>query len=451
MALFKNNKLTDALKDYKFTESENPAGSVFSDEFEIKMGRFIHRKQRSQKVRLYTMRAVASVLTIAVIGSFFYLLILARNTETQPLGTIEEHPLQIEEVNENQFDPDPEQNPDDVFYDDIKPCDCCLEYSQEECVCNYCGDSDDCECSSPVEYDLVITDENYIEVTTVEELVRAISSNTSIVLKAGLYDISTVVGFESPYIEWQTNIYIPDEKTLLISGVENLTLQAAPGAEVELVTPYRYAEILAFSDCHNINLIGIKAGHTITGDYECDAGVVSFENCSNINIEDCHFYGCGSVGISMSGCSKALITNTIIDDCSRAALIIDDSHDIEFSHSKFINNRAYQYVICIYNSTVVFNYCEISGNKNLGSNVIEIDFFGGNSDVLFNHCVIVDNAMGINSGNNDNLIFMYVYGQYTTTDATPNISIKDSVIELGPFDDYWKDNSVTDLGGNTFR
>jgi len=37
------------------------------------------------------------------------------------------------------------------------------------------------------------------------------------------------------------------------------------------------------------------------------------------------------------------------------------------------------------------------------------------------------------------------------TDTVPYIGVKDSVIELGSFDEYWQDNTVTDLGGNIFK
>ena len=456
MKLFKDNNLADALKKYKFTETGTPTSADFSDEFEIKMGRFIRRKQRGHNIRIISQRAAVAVLTIALFGSFFYLLILPHTAgNIVPLSDIEEHPLDIvhEDSQLPESEPGPEHisTPNDTLAEEDF-CECCIGCEPVECVCYECGENEDCECSEPEMIDLsVIHSESDIEVSTVVELVSAISPNTVITLKAGLYDISNVVGFNSPYITWKSDTYGYKEKTLVISGIDNLTIQAEPGAEVEIVTPYRFAEILAFKRSNNISLIGIKAGHTVTGDYECDEGVISFEYCKNIFVDNCHFYGCGSVGISMKGSSDALVQNTIIDDCSRAALIIDQCTDIEFINCKFIDNRAYQFILGIWGSSVSFTDCEISGNNNLGNKVIEIDGFGAISTVLFDRCIIIDNISNRDYIYDDDLVYWIITGVHPSIEKRPYIGIRDSMIGLGNFCDYWIDGIVTDLGGNTLR
>jgi len=131
-------------------------------------------------------------------------------------------------------------------------------------------------------------------------------------------------------------------------------------------------------------------------------------------------------------------------------MIIEDCKDIEFLNCKLIDNRAYQYVVCINYSSVTFNECVISGNKSLGDKVIEIDFFGGTSEVLFDHCLFVNNAPDM-KWFEGGFIFMAVLDDYAMFDDRPNISVKDCEIELGQFSDYWRDSDVTDLGGNILR
>jgi len=403
----------------------------------------------SKEKRVYNKRTVLkysaiALVTVALFGSLFYLMLLPQNAEDS---------LPIQSMGEQPPESDPE--PFEVLFMDDDPCECCPECNQTECVCDECGVSDECEClelesSEPETSDQEINfDDPDIEVASVEDFVRAISPNKTITLQAGLYDVSTVVGFDSPYIEWRHDSYGLNERTLVINGVDNLTLQAAPGAEVEIVTPYKFAEVLAFSNCNDISLIGIKAGHTITGQYECDDGVIGLNNCSNIFIENCHFYGCGSVGITMRDCNNALIRDTIIDDCSRAALIIDNSNDIEFINCRFVDNRAYQYIICINYSQVTFTDCEISGNNGLSGSVIEVDYFGGTSNVLFDRCIIKNNTPNT-SWYNGEPVFVGVINN-PIFEGKPYIGIRDSEVELGPFARYWRNDDVTDLGGNLFN
>jgi len=448
MSIFENNKISDALKEYKFKKADTPPNVTFSKEFETKMGRVIRQKQRNYNVRVFTQRAAAAVITLAVFGSFFYLLLLPRNAEEiRPMSTIEELEPDPEPAPDETTDENPSETPNETTDALDDPCDCCLECTQAECTCGECGDNEDCECSVPE--DLApsqISNDAGVEVSTAEELLGAISPNATITLEAGQYDVSTLFGLESPYIQWKYDSYDLNEKTLVISGVNNLTLQAAPGAEVEIVTPWRFAEVLSFSNCSDISLIGIKAGHTVTGDYECDEGVVSFNNCTNITVENCYFYGCGSVGINMSHCRGVSIKDTIITDCSRAALIIDNSKDIEFSNCRLIDNRAYQYVVCIDNSAIIFIDCKISGNKRLGDCVIEIDFFGGSSNVLFDSCTITDNAPNMD-WYEGGAVFKATSKQYAFAQATPYIAVRDCEIELGVFSQYWSNDDVTNLGG----
>ena len=272
-----------------------------------------------------------------------------------------------------------------------------------------------------------------VEVATAEELVKGIAPDTCITLKAGIYDLSTVVGVENPYVYWQDDVYGSKEKTLVISRVDGLTLQAAPDADVEIVTPWSFAWVLTFSNCSDVSLIGITAGHSLTYEYQCDAGVVEFENSRNISIDDCLFYGSGSIGISLKTCNKTQITDTTVTDCSLRAVGISRSQGIVFTGCKFVDNRAYGCVVLGYSSSAEFFDCEISGNKNLAWDLIEF-----NDDVLFERCVFRDNAL---AEGRESAEFVF---------NGKKIRLRDCEIEKGNFSGYW-DSGVVDLGGNDFK
>jgi hypothetical protein len=192
---------------------------------------------------------------------------------------------------------------------------------------------------------------------------------------------------------------------------------------------------MTFNACNGITLTGIKAGHSVIGEYECDKGVVYFFNTNNISVTDCYFYGSGALGIETHDCDAAEIRDTTITDCSLRAVDINDSTRIHFNDCKFVHNRAYADVIFARSSDIVFTNCEISGNKQLLSSVVDSYV----SSVLLDGCDIVDNVRMGEPG----LSAMVFYEESGKT-----VSLKNCIIEKSNFDDYWGEN-VTDLGGNT--
>jgi hypothetical protein len=274
-------------------------------------------------------------------------------------------------------------------------------------------------------------------VSNVYELAAAIADDTCITLKAGVYDVSaiakgTVYGAYSEY-----------KVALAIIGVDKLALQAEEGAEVEIVTPDRFAEVIYIRACNDITLRGIKAGHSVTGEYECDGSVAFFESCTDITIESCYFYGSGTVGIIMQDCASASIWVTTITDCSLRAVELQRSADIRFSDCKIIDNRAYANVIGLgYNNTdVSFTACEISGNRALQWNVVESNY---GSDVLFDGCVFRGNApaegYAVQVGDDGETVYMPIFDG-------DGIMLKNCTIETTGFLGYHS-RSAIDLGGN---
>ena len=262
----------------------------------------------------------------------------------------------------------------------------------------------------------------YVTVSTPQELFDAIAPETTITIKAGVYDLSAVTETVSQYVTAGSRT-----AALMVVSVDGLILQAESGADVELVTPDLFSEVMEFSYCSNITLSGIKAGHSVTEKYQCDAGVVRFNDSANIMIDNCMFYGCGSIGIRLWGCIYAQISDTTITDCSLRAVDISRSDHIVFTGCSFIDNRAYGCVIFGNDSFAEFIDCKISGNKSLEWSCVE---FTG--DVLFERCVFLNNAL---IGGSEPLF------------AGSKITLRDCEIEKNNFSAYWN-YGVIDLGGN---
>ena len=262
----------------------------------------------------------------------------------------------------------------------------------------------------------------YVRVSTPQQLADAIAPDTCVTLAAGVYDFTKPVRTKNSYVQTGSK-----EAALIISGVDGLIIQAEPDAAVDITTAERFSEVLMFSACNGVTLSGINAGHTVNGEYICEAGVALFEQTWNINIIYCKFYGSGSIGVTMRNCASAAIYGTEITDCSLRAVDISDSKDVVFEYCGFKDNRAYGTVIKGYNSTAEFHDCEITGNKNLEWDLVEFD-----DDVFFRRCIFRDNA----HVDGTNCIF-----------SGSGIRLRDCIIEKAGFAGYWE-QGIINLGGN---
>ena len=162
-------------------------------------------------------------------------------------------------------------------------------------------------------------------VNTVDEFLSVIGNDRTILLEAELYDLSAASDYGTPgseYYFWRENYDGPE---LVITGVHNMTIDTVktPGSMAALhhtitATP-RYADVIAFQYCDNINLLNFTAGHT-QAPGECSGGVLAFQNCSTVQIASCRLYGCGTLGIDASNSSSFVIENCEIFDCSQGGI-----------------------------------------------------------------------------------------------------------------------------------
>ena len=229
-----------------------------------------------------------------------------------------------------------------------------------------------------------------VTVSTVDELVEAVSSNTRIILKAGVYDFTEYSGYE-------------------INGVTSLLLEAEEGTEVVICTEMPYDPVLSFNTCSQIVLQGLTCGHEVEPGY-CTGSVIYTEHSDNITINQCRLYGSGTYGVESYSSSGIYVTDTDIYDCSYGLVYLRETSFAEFRNCRFSNSREF-YMFSILNcQEVLFENCEIRGNQTeseyygfiSGDDSINVRFrkciFEGNtyntltkSDILFEECTIHDN------------------------------------------------------------
>lgn len=179
-------------------------------------------------------------------------------------------------------------------------------------------------------------DSGAIRVSTVLELLEAIAPDAKIVLEPGRYNLTDFLqdypnaGDQDawddahPYVKLSTvfdgvEVTIRDVSGLSVSG------DALDPAETEIVTEPRYAAVLNFENCADVELACLTMGHTETGD--CSGNVLDFDNCQNIYLRTMDLYGCGVYGIQAEGCGNLTVSNSTIRDCEYGPISISGSTD----------------------------------------------------------------------------------------------------------------------------
>ena len=168
-------------------------------------------------------------------------------------------------------------------------------------------------------------------VTTVDEFLSAIGSDTTIYLDAELFDLSTASnygGYGNDNYYW---VDIFDGPGLVITGVENLRLIGQGKDETTVQAVPRYADVLAFDSCKNVTVANLTAGHLKEAPGSCAGDVLYFSKCQDFHVVDCGLFGCGVFGINTQDCVKGSVLRTEIYECSGGAATLSRTDGLVFT------------------------------------------------------------------------------------------------------------------------
>ena len=202
------------------------------------------------------------------------------------------------------------------------------------------------EVSTP---EVAVSEDGKVHVTTVDEFLAAIAPDTTIYLEPGVYDLSTAAGCgvtETDRYRWDLRF---DGPSLVITGVDGLTIEGAGAESVTIAAVPRYADVLGFERCAGLTLRGFTAGHTEEKGY-CTGGVLYFDLCDDAVIDGCALFGCGIMGITASNCDDMNVSNTEIYDCEYGAVTLNDSNAV-FDSCDIHDNGGPDFQL--YNSTAI--------------------------------------------------------------------------------------------------
>lgn len=173
-----------------------------------------------------------------------------------------------------------------------------------------------------------------------------------------------------------------DGNGLQVRGCENLTIRAKKGMATLLATP-RYVNVLEFIHCNNIKLENIVMGHT-EGGY-CDKGVIEFDGCTNILINDCDFFGCGTEGFVFENCNHVSVNRSCVHDCTYYTMHITGCQQVRFNDCTFRNNKEYNQLNVQVSNDVAFTGCVFDC---LEGEMFNFDEYVGFYNCVFRNCQV---------------------------------------------------------------
>jgi Right handed beta helix region len=225
-------------------------------------------------------------------------------------------------------------------------------------------------------------------VSTVEELLKAIGSNRTIILQKGNYILSNFTDMEGENYYFQEHF---NGKELVIEGVTNLTLKGTGNHESHLLTEPTYGNVIIFENSTGIALENLKAGH---GDQkgECVGGVLKFKHSNGINVNNCWLYGSGTEGITAENCNNLVVKGSAIYGCTYSICTLMACKKVTFQNCRMYDNVEFDMVNVSDSKGILFQDCQFSKNRAGDANT-DYSFFGlSASTVTLEHCTLLDNS-----------------------------------------------------------
>lgn len=186
-----------------------------------------------------------------------------------------------------------------------------------------------------------------VHVSTVDEFLAAIASNTAIYLDAEVYDLTTAAnygGYGSDNYYWSVRY---DGPGLIITGVQNLSIVSENGAQI--ITTPRYVEVLSITSSASVKLDGVTLGHTELAEANsCASGVLYLTDVKDAVVHNCHLFGCGTIGLSTYNCDNVMVGNTEMYDCSLYGASLNESSNVTFENCDI--HDCGEYAVVIYDS-----------------------------------------------------------------------------------------------------
>lgn len=229
---------------------------------------------------------------------------------------------------------------------------------------------------------VVATAQETIRVNSAEQLIRAISSNTTITIeKDSKIDFSTVFSKKSTLKK--LNIKVATEKpsgeeaglflfknNLYICGFQSLAIVGESG--VELLADTAYMPFICFNGVQNLTIKNLKFKQK--SEVQCKDGqlcrvaaMLSFGNCESVAIDNCVFsMSNAAYALGMSNSRGISVENSVFEGSKKPSSIMSIFGGVEkltFSKCLFTKCSENKFITGKKNEPIVFYQCAFTNNE----------------------------------------------------------------------------------------
>lgn len=238
-----------------------------------------------------------------------------------------------------------------------------------------------------------------IKVASAKDLFQNVKPYTRIILTEDYYNIAKIDPeyFRSDYAYLEDSF---DGYEVFIHDVDHLEICSSKDALPEIVSESPHANVINFKNCKNVKLDGVIAGHAVQKG-SCSGGVINLDNSSNIEILNCHLYGCGTYGLTTYDSNYITLTNSEIYECSYGLVDLYRSNHFEFNNCTFKDSEEFNMLGIHDCNNVKFQNCIIRGN-NCGS-YGSLIAAGGSRNIAFTKCLFENNTYNYFSSVDDDI------------------------------------------------
>ncbi|MBQ0022590.1 MAG: right-handed parallel beta-helix repeat-containing protein [Prevotellaceae bacterium] len=184
---------------------------------------------------------------------------------------------------------------------------------------------------------------------------------------------------DGSYVTYTNNT---DGVGLQVKACPNLTIRSKKGMATLLATP-RYVNVMEFRGCDGLTLQNIIMGHT-DGGY-CDKGVLEIDNCTNVHINDCDFFGCGTEGFRFEDSNNVYVNRSNVHDCTYYTMHVVNCNVVRFNDCKFYNNKEYEQINILGGDVINFTSCVFDNLKGPLFDMTDYQYF---NKCVFRNCQI---------------------------------------------------------------
>ncbi|MFB6306509.1 MAG: right-handed parallel beta-helix repeat-containing protein, partial [Flavobacteriales bacterium] len=175
-----------------------------------------------------------------------------------------------------------------------------------------------------------------VSVNSMKEFIDQIGPDKTIEIASSPLRIDNLKGYRNRDYYKLTEQYDGGPIQLIIKDVNGLTVKAK-NEQVDILHSSIMADVITFEHCEELKIDDLRIGHDRKKG-PCEYAVTVFEDCNEVMIDNCEFFGSGAEGIKTEECKNMDIYNTEITDCSYRPVNILTSKNIKFKDCRINNN-----------------------------------------------------------------------------------------------------------------